>query len=178
MPMVRVHHRLPKFLRPLRLTGEGARLRTLILAFDSPGGHHFVRPSSNWRGRGPPKAEIPVRPRMAGPCGPVGEMESPVPCHGTDRRFKSGQARQVLQGAIRQGQKPPSQGGQAGSLPAHLAITPNSTGVQRAVFQAAIGGFDSRRRDQMWGSQSWLQPPFRRLFRVRSKVARAHGLRR
>ena len=67
------------------------------LAFDSPGGHQFVRPSSNWRGRGPPKAEIPVRPRMAGPCGPVGELESPVPCHGTDRRFKSGQARQICE---------------------------------------------------------------------------------
>jgi hypothetical protein len=48
-------------------------------------------------GRGPPKAEIPVRPRMAGPYGPVGELESPVPCHGTDRRFKSGQARQVCE---------------------------------------------------------------------------------
>jgi hypothetical protein len=29
-------------------------------------------------------------------CGPVGELESPVPCHGTDRRFESDRVRQNM----------------------------------------------------------------------------------
>ena len=32
-----------------------------------------------------------------------------------------------------------------------FTITPNSTGVQRAIFQAVIGGFNPRRRDQFFG---------------------------
>lgn len=48
-------------------------------------------------------------------------------------------------------QKLLSQGNQAGSIPVILTITPNSTGVQRAVFQAVTGGFNSRRRDQFSG---------------------------
>lgn len=62
-----IPERPSKLLCARSLIGQALHYECSRWRFESSRAYQDYRPSSNWTGRGAPNAEIPVRPRMAGP---------------------------------------------------------------------------------------------------------------